>query len=60
MLDWKYEYKLAQQSLCKGAMLIVEAGMRLQGSKYENEYKQIWRAIRNLNSSLISEVKRRE
>lgn len=60
MLDWKYEYKLAQQSLCKGAMLIGEAGMRLQGSKYENEYKQIWRAIRNLNSSLISEVKRRE
>lgn len=60
MIDWKYEYKLAQQSLCEGAKLIGEAGMRLQGSKYENEYKQIWRAISNLNSSLISEVKRRE
>lgn len=54
MIDWKYEYKLAQQSLCKGAKLIGEAGMRLQGSKYENEYKQIWGAISNLNSSLIS------
>lgn len=60
MIDWKYEYKLAQQSLCKGAKLIGEAGMRLQGSKYENEYKQIWGAISNLNSSLISEVKSRE
>lgn len=59
MIDWKHEYKLAQQSLCKGAKLIGEAGMRLQGSKYENDYKRILEAISNLNNSLIDEVKRK-
>ncbi len=59
MIDWKREYELAQKSLYNGAKLIGEAGMRLQGSRYENDYKRIWEAISNLNSSLISEVKKK-
>lgn len=59
MIDWKREYELAQKSLYNGAKLIGEAGMRLQGSKFENDYKRIWEAISNLNSSLISEVKKK-
>lgn len=59
MIDWKREYELAQKSLYNGAKLIGEAGMRLQGSKFENDYKRIWEAISNLNSSLIAEVKRK-
>lgn len=59
MIDWKREYELAQKSLYNGAKLIGEAGMRLQGSRFENDYKRIWEAISNLNSSLISEVKRK-
>ncbi len=59
MIDWKREYELAQKSLYNGAKLIGEAGMRLQGSRFENDYKRIWEAISNLNSSLIAEVKRK-
>ena len=59
MIDWKREYELAQKSLYNGAKLIGEAGMRLQGSRIENDYKRIWEAISNLNSSLIAEVKRK-
>lgn len=59
MIDWKREYKLAQKSLYNGAKFISDAGMRLQGSKYENDYKRIWEAISNLNNSLIDEVKRK-
>lgn len=59
MIDWKREYELAQKSLYNGAKLIGEAGMRLQGSKFENDYKRIWEAISNLNSSLIAEVKKK-
>ena len=59
MIDWKREYELAQKSLYNGAKLIGEAGMRLQGSRYENDYKRIWKAISNLNSSLIAEVKKK-
>lgn len=59
MIDWKREYELAQKSLYNGAKLIGEAGMRLQGSRFENDYKCIWEAISNLNSSLIAEVKRK-
>lgn len=59
MIDWKREYEIAQKSLYNGAKLIGEAGMRLQGSKFENDYKRIWEAISNLNSSLIAEVKRK-
>lgn len=59
MIDWKREYELAQKSLYNGAKLIGEAGMRLQGSRYENDYKRIWEAISNLNSSLIAEVKKK-
>lgn len=59
MIDWKREYELAQKSLYNGAKLIGEAGMHLQGSRFENDYKRIWEAISNLNSSLIAEVKRK-
>lgn len=59
MIDWKREYELAQKSLYNGAKLIGEVGMRLQGSRYENDYKRIWEAISNLNSSLIAEVKKK-
>lgn len=59
MIDWKREYELAQKSLYNGAKLIGEAGMRLQGSRFENDYKRIWEAISNLNSILIAEVKRK-
>ena len=59
MIDWKREYELAQKSLYNGAKLIGEAGMRLQGSRFENDYKRIWEAISNLNSSLIAEIKRK-
>lgn len=59
MIDWKREYELAQKSLYNGAKLIGEAGMRLQGSRFENDYKRIWEAISNLNSSLIAEVKKK-
>ena len=59
MIDWKREYELAQKSLYNGAKLIGEAGMRLQRSRFENDYKRIWEAISNLNSSLIAEVKRK-
>ena len=59
MIDWTREYELAQKSLYNGAKLIGEAGMRLQGSRFENDYKRIWEAISNLNSSLIAEVKRK-
>lgn len=59
MIDWKREYEFAQKSLYNGAKLIGEAGMRLQGSRFENDYKRIWEAISNLNSSLIAEVKRK-
>ena len=59
MIDWKREYELAQKSLYNGAKLIGEAGMRLQGSRFENDYKHIWEAISNLNSNLIAEVKRK-
>lgn len=59
MIDWKREYELAQKSLYNGAKLIGEAGMRLQESRFENDYKRIWEAISNLNSSLIAEVKRK-
>ena len=59
MIDWKREYELAQKSLYNGAKLIGEAGMRLQGSRFENDYKRIWESISNLNSSLITEVKRK-
>ena len=59
MIDWKREYELAQKSLYNGAKLIGEAGMRLQGSRFDNDYKRIWEAISNLNSSLIAEVKRK-
>lgn len=59
MIDWKREYELAQKSLYNGAKLIGEAGMRLQGSKFENDYKRIWEAISNLNSCLIAEVKKK-
>ena len=59
MIDWKREYELAQKSLYNGAKLIGEAGMRLQGSRFENDYKRIWEAISKLNSSLIAEVKRK-
>lgn len=53
------ELKWAQKSLYNGGKQIADAGMRLQGSRFENDYKRIWEAISNLNSSLIAEVKRK-
>ena len=55
----KQELQWAQQSLHKGARLIAEAGMRLEGTRYEAAFRKIWEGISNLNSQLIKDIKAR-
>lgn len=50
------ELKLAQKSLYNGSKAIVDAGMRLRGTKYENGYRKLWDALASLNSQLINDI----
>ncbi len=50
------ELEWAQLSIYKGSKHIGEAGMRLQGTKYEKEFERIWCALSKLNSRLINDI----
>ncbi len=52
------ELRLAQKSLYNGARQIGDAGMRLNGTKYEADYRKAWTAIEKLNNRLIADIRK--
>ena len=53
------ELRLAQKSLYTGANAVADAGMRLQGTRFEKDYERVWQAISTLNEKLISAINRK-
>ena len=50
------ELKFAQKSLYNGGRQIGDAGMRLRGTKYEQDFERLWQALSELNSRLIADI----
>lgn len=50
------ELRNAQKSLYNGSKLISDAGMRLEGTKYEKDYLRLWRELVDLNTRLIRDI----
>jgi len=50
------ELRTAQKELLRGSRDIGSAGMRLQGSEFEADYRKVWDALSKLNDRLISAI----
>ena len=50
------ELRLAQQDIYNAGNDLVSAGLRLQGTKYEQSYNRLYKALNALNRRLISEI----
>ena len=51
------ELKWAQQDVYQAASKLVSAGLRLDGTKYEDQYRKAFETIRELNKMLIDAIK---
>ena len=50
------ELRLAQKDIYNAGNNLVSAGLRLQGTKYEQSYERLYKALNALNRRLISEI----
>ena len=50
------ELQLAQRDIYNAGNDLVSAGLRLQGTKYEQSYNRLYKALNALNRKLISEI----
>ena len=50
------ELRLAQKDIYNAGDDLVSAGLRLQGTKYEQSYNRLYKALNALNRRLISEI----
>ena len=50
------ELRLAQRDIYNAGNDLVSAGLRLQGTKYEQSYNRLYKALNALNRRLISEI----
>ena len=51
------EMRCAQQELMKASHNISSAGMRLEGTKYEQCYRRLWNALEELNNRLVNDIR---
>ncbi len=57
MLLSEKELRFAQKDIMNGGRTIAHAGLRLQGTKYEAQYRKIYDALIKLNDMLIKDIK---
>ena len=50
------ELRLAQKDIYNAGNHLVSAGLRLQGTKYEQSYNRLYKSLNALNRRLISEI----
>ena len=53
------ELRLAQKDIYNAGNDLVSAGLRLQGTKYEQSYNRLYKALNALNRKLISDINKR-
>ena len=54
----KEQIKFAQQEIQKAGRELVSANMRLEGSKYESECRNVLEALRALNTRLVNDLRK--
>jgi hypothetical protein len=59
-IDLDREITLAQKELMKMSSPLSEIGLRLEGTQFYNQYKQMRDAIVELNNSIIKYIKNRK
>ena len=57
--DRMRELRLAQKDIYNAGNELVSAGLRLQGTKYEQSYNRLYKALNALNRKLISDINKR-
>ena len=53
------ELRWAQKDVFDAANHFVNAGLRLQGTKYEKSYERIYKSLNALNRKLIADINKR-
>ena len=56
-VDMKKEILLAQKELVKMGTALSSIGMRLEGTRYHQQYKMIYDQIVKLNNALINQIR---
>ena len=54
--DRMRELRLAQKDIYNAGNNLVSAGLRLQGTDFEQSYNRLYKALNALNRRLISEI----
>lgn len=53
----KQEIKWAQADVFKAGNILCQVGLRVDGSKYEKKYREMYNALNELNRMLIEDLK---
>lgn len=51
------ELRFAQKALYSAGRNIGDAGMRLRGTEYGDDFEKLWNALNNLNNRLINDIR---
>lgn len=53
------EMRFAQKDIMNGGRTIAHAGLRLDGTKYEAQYRKMWNELQKLNNMLIENIRKK-
>ena len=51
--------RFAQKDIMNGGRTIAHAGLRLDGTKYEAQYRKMWNELQKLNNMLIEDIRKK-
>lgn len=54
------DLRWAQKDIYNAGKSLASAGLRLQGSEYEDAYRRLYKALEALNRSLIKDIQKRK
>lgn len=56
----KSELRTAQRVLLGAGKMLGEVGLRLECTKYEADYKRVWKAVEKLNNRLCADIRKED
>jgi len=59
MINEEQEIRFAQKDIMRGGNIVIQGGLHLYGTKFEKDYKRLYKALDSLNNKLIKEINKK-
>ncbi len=60
MINEEQEIRAAQKDIMRGGNIIVQGGLHLSGTKFEKDYRRLYKALHSLNDKLVKDINKRK